>query len=292
MGGPTRTRSTNASGSAARWCRPGWTATGRPPATGCATSSAAAPPVRRPAAGRLRLFVPRQEPAGPHPAAPPRATRVQPEGGRVLPRAGSRARSPDCWTARPRPRVRSGPRLRRADADRGHHLPARRAGRERGGLRLVRRGHRQRARRASSRCGTPPNSWPTGSSCTSCSRTLEQRRREPAGDIISRLVTAGEDQVKPGEMMPVCVLLLIAGFETTVNLISNCVLALLAHLGGGGTCDAPPGAGAQGGGGDAAVRSLRSRSMIGVALELAWWSRARARSQGPAAGDAGRGCEP
>ena len=69
---------------------------------------------------------------------------------------------------------------------------------------------------------------------------FEQRRREPADDIISRLVTASEDQVKPDEMMPVCVLLLIAGFETTVNLISNCVLALLAHPGQWrDVCDAP-----------------------------------------------------
>ncbi len=60
---------------------------------------------------------------------------------------------------------------------------------------------------------------------------FELRRREPADDIISRLVTASEDQVKPDEMRPVCVLLLVAGFETTVNLISNCVLALLAHPG-------------------------------------------------------------
>jgi cytochrome P450 len=69
---------------------------------------------------------------------------------------------------------------------------------------------------------------------------FEQRRHEPADDIISRLVTASEDQVKPDEMMPVCVLLLIAGFETTVNLISNCVLALLAHPGQWrDVCDAP-----------------------------------------------------
>jgi P450-derived glycosyltransferase activator len=58
---------------------------------------------------------------------------------------------------------------------------------------------------------------------------FELRRREPADDIISRLVTADEDQIRPDEMRPVCGLLLVAGFETTVNLISNCVLALLAH---------------------------------------------------------------
>jgi hypothetical protein len=58
---------------------------------------------------------------------------------------------------------------------------------------------------------------------------FELRRREPAGDIISRVVAAEGDQVTPAEMVPMCVLLLIAGFETTVNLVGNCVLALLGH---------------------------------------------------------------
>jgi P450-derived glycosyltransferase activator len=58
---------------------------------------------------------------------------------------------------------------------------------------------------------------------------FELRRREPADDIISRLVAAEGDQVKSAEMMPMCVLLLVAGFETTVNLVGNCVLALLGH---------------------------------------------------------------
>lgn len=55
------------------------------------------------------------------------------------------------------------------------------------------------------------------------------RRREPADDIISRLVAAEGDQVKPAEMLPMCILLLVAGFETTVNLIGNAVNALLDH---------------------------------------------------------------
>ena len=58
---------------------------------------------------------------------------------------------------------------------------------------------------------------------------LELRRREPRDDIVSRLVAAGPDQIIPAEMVPMCNLLLIAGFETTVNLISNAVLALLSH---------------------------------------------------------------
>jgi cytochrome P450 len=58
---------------------------------------------------------------------------------------------------------------------------------------------------------------------------FELRRREPRDDIISQLVTAEGEQIEPREMVPMCNLLLVAGFETTVNLISNAVLALLAH---------------------------------------------------------------
>ena len=56
------------------------------------------------------------------------------------------------------------------------------------------------------------------------------RRSEPSDDVVSTIVAAqgdGDAQVRPGEMLSLCVLLLIAGFETTVNLISNAVLALL-----------------------------------------------------------------
>jgi cytochrome P450 len=43
------------------------------------------------------------------------------------------------------------------------------------------------------------------------------------------VVAAEGDRVRPEEMLPLCVLLLLAGFETTVNLIGNAVLALLDH---------------------------------------------------------------
>jgi cytochrome P450 len=56
---------------------------------------------------------------------------------------------------------------------------------------------------------------------------FELRRREPGDDIVSTLVTAEGDQVRPEEMLPLCVLLLVAGFETTVNLIGNAVVALM-----------------------------------------------------------------
>jgi cytochrome P450 len=58
---------------------------------------------------------------------------------------------------------------------------------------------------------------------------FELRRREPADDIVSQVVAAQGDQIEPAEMIPMCVLLLVAGFETTVNLIGNGVLALLNH---------------------------------------------------------------
>lgn len=60
-------------------------------------------------------------------------------------------------------------------------------------------------------------------------RLIELRRREPADDLISRLIQAEGDQVRPGELIPLINLLLIAGFETTVNLIGTCVLTLLRH---------------------------------------------------------------
>jgi cytochrome P450 len=60
-------------------------------------------------------------------------------------------------------------------------------------------------------------------------RLFELRRREPRDDIVSRLVAAKGDQVRPDEILPMCMLILVAGFETTVNLIGNAVLALLDH---------------------------------------------------------------
>jgi P450-derived glycosyltransferase activator len=58
---------------------------------------------------------------------------------------------------------------------------------------------------------------------------FELRRRTPADDLVSRLVAAEGDEVGPAELLPLCVLLLVAGFETTVNLIGNAVNALLDH---------------------------------------------------------------
>jgi len=61
-------------------------------------------------------------------------------------------------------------------------------------------------------------------------RVIEERRRKPRDDLVSRLVAANEDGVlSTDELMNACVLLLIAGNETTTNLVSNMALALARH---------------------------------------------------------------
>ncbi|MEU4420507.1 cytochrome P450 [Actinoplanes sp. NPDC024001] len=65
-------------------------------------------------------------------------------------------------------------------------------------------------------------------------RLFVLRRREPADtesatDLVSRILTAEGDQIRSHELLPMCRLLLVAGFETTVNLIGNAVNALLDH---------------------------------------------------------------
>jgi cytochrome P450 len=56
---------------------------------------------------------------------------------------------------------------------------------------------------------------------------FDLRRREPGDDLISGLVAAEGDQLTPAEMLSMCVLLLLAGFETIVSLIGGATLALL-----------------------------------------------------------------
>ncbi|HTB39932.1 MAG TPA: cytochrome P450 [Reyranella sp.] len=58
---------------------------------------------------------------------------------------------------------------------------------------------------------------------------LEFRRKSPGDDLLSGLaaVDADGDRISSGEVLSLAVLLLVAGHETTVNLIGNGMLALL-----------------------------------------------------------------
>lgn len=58
---------------------------------------------------------------------------------------------------------------------------------------------------------------------------IESRRSSPGEDLISELIAAEQDgdQLTSEEIVATCNLLLIAGHETTVNLIANAVLAML-----------------------------------------------------------------
>ena len=57
------------------------------------------------------------------------------------------------------------------------------------------------------------------------------RKAEPQDDLISRLIAADENgkQLDEDEVIGTCILLLVAGHETTVNLIGNGTLALMRH---------------------------------------------------------------
>ena len=60
---------------------------------------------------------------------------------------------------------------------------------------------------------------------------IAERRRSPRDDMLSGLIAAEEagDKLTEDELLATCILLLVAGHETTVNLIGNGSLALLRH---------------------------------------------------------------
>lgn len=65
---------------------------------------------------------------------------------------------------------------------------------------------------------------------------IAERRASPGEDLLSALITAGAagdagDRLDEDELVATCVLLLLAGHETTQNLIGNGVHALLRHPG-------------------------------------------------------------
>jgi cytochrome P450 len=60
---------------------------------------------------------------------------------------------------------------------------------------------------------------------------IARRRARPEPDLLSAMIAAEDagDQLTEDELIATCVLLLVAGHETTVGLISNAILALLRH---------------------------------------------------------------
>ena len=60
---------------------------------------------------------------------------------------------------------------------------------------------------------------------------IKERRAAPREDMLSALIAAEEagDKLSEEELLASCILLLVAGHETTVNLIGNGTLALLKH---------------------------------------------------------------
>src|SRR5690606_39238153 len=62
-------------------------------------------------------------------------------------------------------------------------------------------------------------------------REIEAREAEPRDDLITALVQAEEDgqRLRRADVLAFCILLLVAGNETTTNLIGNGLAALLDH---------------------------------------------------------------
>ena len=63
------------------------------------------------------------------------------------------------------------------------------------------------------------------------SELFAKRRAEPGDDLLSALIAArdGADQLSEGELLSTAILLLVAGHETTMNLISGSLLQLARH---------------------------------------------------------------
>lgn len=61
-------------------------------------------------------------------------------------------------------------------------------------------------------------------------KLIEVRKAKPQDDIISRLAVAEGDQLQSGEMLPTCMLLLIAGL-TPINQIGNGIITLMENPG-------------------------------------------------------------
>ena len=89
---------------------------------------------------------------------------------------------------------------------------------------------------------------------------IARRRAQPRADMLSGLIAAEEagDKLNEEELLATCILLLVAGHETTVNLIGNGTLALLRHPGQLHRLQRGSRADGDRGGGAAALRRTRA----------------------------------
>ena len=89
---------------------------------------------------------------------------------------------------------------------------------------------------------------------------ITRRRSDPGDDLMSGLIQVEEsgDQLTEEEIIATCTLLLVAGHETTVNLIANAVLAMLRHPLHWAALGRDPSLVSGGGRGDASLRPARS----------------------------------
>ena len=98
-------------------------------------------------------------------------------------------------------------------------------------------GPRHRAWASTRSCCRPTRRWASaaspagGPSPTYFRELIAERRAAPRDDMLSALIAAEEegDKLNEEELLATCILLLVAGHETTVNLIGNGTLALLRH---------------------------------------------------------------
>ena len=127
-----------------------------------------------------------------------------------------------------RQRGRPAGRVRVPAADHGDLRAARRAGGRPGPVPGLVGHHRRGHGLARGVPGRTPPRW----SATS-GTLLAARRREPADDLLSALISARdeEDRLSENELLSMAFLLLVAGHETTVNLIASGMLALLLNPG-------------------------------------------------------------
>ncbi|MGV8295292.1 cytochrome P450, partial [Pseudomonas aeruginosa] len=60
---------------------------------------------------------------------------------------------------------------------------------------------------------------------------LEAKRRQPADDVYSGLVQAADEsgQLSEAELVSMAHLLMMSGFETTMNMIGNALVTLLVN---------------------------------------------------------------